>query len=125
MFEKKISKTKIKVHVRMKTNPELVETIRLASKSKPWMSIAKSLAASTRKQSSVNLHDIDKKTTAGDTVVILGKVLGVGELTKKVRICSLAMSQSAKNKLKSTKSESVTILEEIKKNPKAEGLKII
>lgn len=125
MFQKKISKTKLKRHLRMKTNPELVETIKLASKSAPWQAIAKRLAASTRKQSSVNLMEIDKKTTAGDTVIILGKVLGFGELTKKVRICALSMSHSAKEKLKNTKSEGVSVLDEIKKNPKAEGIKII
>jgi len=125
MFQNKISKTKIKEHLRKKTNPELVETIRLASKSKSWMPIAKQLANSTRKQSSVNLDEINKKTTAGDTVLVLGKVLAVGELTKKVRICSLGISKSARDKLKSSKSEAVTILEEIKKNTRAEGLKIL
>jgi len=120
-----ISKTKIKRHLAKKTSPAIVETIMLAKKQKGWLPIAKKIANSTRQYSSVNLSDIDAKTTAGDTVLIIGKVLASGELTKKVRICSLSISQSAQDKLKKTKSEYATIAQEIKINPKAEGVKII
>lgn len=73
----------------------------------------------------MNLKDIEKVTTEGDTVVVPGKVLGSGNVNKKVRICALNFSESAKEKLKESKGEIVTIIEEIKKNPKAEGIKIL
>jgi len=121
-----VSKTKIKSRIKRKTNTELAETISLAAKAaKPWMEVAKILSGPTRKYSSLNLSDIEKQTEIGDTVVVPGKVLSKGELTKKVRICSISISQSAREKLKKTKSESVTILEEIQKNPKAQGVKIL
>ena len=119
-----ISKTKIKSHLRKKTNPEIKETILAALKNPAWNKIAKIVSSSTRSQSSINLFQIDNQTTAGDTVIILGKVLSKGKLTKKVRICALAISQTAKEKLKPTKSEFGTLLEEINKNKKAESLKI-
>lgn len=125
MAHSNISKTKIKRHLRMKTNPFLVETIKLASKQKAWLPIAKALSSSTRRQASVNLSEIDEKAKVGDTIIVLGKVLSLGDLTKKVRICSLGISESAKKKLKESKSEAVSISEEIRKNPKAEGLKLI
>ncbi len=120
-----ISRTKIKSRILKKTNPEIIETIKLALKNPEWLKIARILSASTRKYSSINLFEIDKGTTPGDTVIILGKVLSKGELTKKVRICALSISMEAKEKLKITKSEFVPLINEIKSNPKAEGVKIL
>lgn len=120
-----ISSTRLKKRAKKKTSVVLVETIGAARKNPKWNEVAKVLSGSTRRYSSVNLFEIDKQTTAGDTVVILGKVLSKGELTKKVRICALNISEKASEKMKETKSEIVSILEEIKKNPKAEGIKLI
>jgi len=122
---KSMSKTKIKFRAKKKTNNILVETISAARKNPNWRVLAKVLSGSTRKYSSTNLSAIDKATKAGDTIVVLGKVLSQGELTKKVKICSLSISEKAQEKLKETKSEIVSILEEIIKNPKAEGIKIL
>lgn len=120
-----ITRTKIKSRRINKTNNQTVETVSLALKNKNWMKVAQFLSASTRKYSSVNLSQIDKESSTGDTVLVLGKVLGAGELTKKVRICALSFSSSAQEKIKKSKSESALVLDEIKNNPKAEGIKII
>jgi len=125
MVKSTISKTKLKERARKKTNPELAATILAAAKNAQWIKYAKILSSPTRKHISVNLSDIDKKASTGDTILVPGKVLSLGNLTKKVRICSFFISKPAKNKLKETKSEWVPILKEIKENPKAEGLKII
>ena len=122
---KPVSKTKVKFNAKRKTHPEVVEALKLALKNKNWLVIAKKIASSRRKYAKVNLSDIEEKTTAGDTVIVIGKVLGTGDVTKKVRICAFSFSKSALDKLKKTKSEIVSITEEIKKNPKAEGLKLI
>jgi len=121
----KISKTLVKEHLSRKSKPETQEIIRLALKSQPWIPLAKALASSTRKYSSVNLDDIERETKAGDTVLIVGKVLSFGDVTKKVRICSLGISQAALKKLQKTKSEYASIKDEIKNNPKAQGIRII
>ncbi|MFH1290683.1 MAG: 50S ribosomal protein L18e [Nanoarchaeota archaeon] len=121
----KLSKTKIKERTRRKTNPILVETLNAANKHKEWHDVAVSLSTPTRRYPDKNLFEIDKQTKAGDTVVFVGKVLSKGELTKKVRICALSISEEAREKLKPTKSEIVSILEEITKNPKATGVKIL
>ncbi len=120
-----ISKTKLKRHLGMKTHPHLQLAIRAGLKNKLWLALTKKIAGSTRLQTDLNLSEIDEKTTAGDTVVIPGKVLAGGDLTKKLRIASLSISASAKDKLKKTKSEWVPLYQEIQSNPKAEGVKII
>lgn len=119
------SRTTIKRRNSKKTNPELSETIKLAMNNKPWFNVAKAVSVSTQRQSRVNLEEIDKQTKTGETVVVPGKVLSNGNVTKKVRIAALGISEKALEKLKETKSEFVSILDEIKKNPKAEGIKIV
>ncbi|MBS3071981.1 50S ribosomal protein L18e [Candidatus Pacearchaeota archaeon] len=120
-----LSRTKLKIRLRRKTNPSLNETISNAMKNKAWNDIAKLVAMPTRQHTSINLDEINSKATLGDTILVPGKVLSRGDLDKKIRICALSISKSAKDKLKFSKSEFLTILEEIKKNPKAEGVKII
>ena len=120
-----ISKTKISKRIKRKTHSEIVETVNAAKENKEWNKIAQLISGSRRKYSSVNLKEIEKQTKVGDTVIIPGKVLGSGTISKKVRVCAINFSESAKEKLKENKGEIVTILEEIKKNPKAEGVKVI
>ncbi len=117
------SKTKIEVQLRKKTNPELVETIILAKKRPEWKEVASILAGSRKKRKDMNLASINELGV--DSVVICGKVLGDGEITKKVKIAALGFSQKAKEKLKIAGCEMKTILEEINSNKNAKGVTII
>jgi large subunit ribosomal protein L18e len=122
---KSLSKTKLKSRARKKTNPELQETLALALKNPEWAPVSKILSGPTRNLSKVNLFQIEEKSKTGDTLLIPGKVLAQGELTKKVRIVALSISQTAREKLKPTSSEFATIIQEIKKNPKFQGIQLI
>lgn len=125
MFKAKISKTQLKPRIFKKTNPEIAAVIYIAVKNPAWIKYAKILSAPTRKHAAINLDEIDKKAAIGDTILVPGKVLSRGEITKKVRICSFSISKLAKEKLKTTKSDWVSILKEMKENSKAEGLKVL
>lgn len=103
----------------------VVETIKEAKKHKAWMNVASLLSGPKRNYISVNLSDIDGQTKEGDTVMIIGSVLGAGHVEKKIRVCAMHFSAQATDKLKKTKSEIVSILDEIKKNHKAEGVKLL
>ncbi len=120
-----ISKTKINKKLERKTSESLVETITAAKKLKHWLSIAHLISMPKRKQRSVNLGEIDEKTKEGDTVLVPGKVLGNGDIGKKVRVAALGFSEEARKKLKAKKCEIVSIKDEIKANPKAGGIKVI
>lgn len=119
------SKTKIKERARRKSRPGIVETIRIASKNSKWNGIAIGLSGSRKNYVERNLDYIDEKSKEGDTIVVIGKVLGTGTLSKKVRICALGFSKEAKEKIKKSKSDAVSILDEIKSNSKAEGIKVL
>ncbi len=99
-------------------------TINLAKAHTGWRKVAQRLSGSTRMHTSVNLSEIDKMSKEGDTIVVVGKVLGSGDISKKVRVCALSYSESARDKLKKAKAEMVTIHEEIQKNTKATGVKL-
>ena len=119
------SKTKIEKHLRRKLNPELVETIIKAKKQKNWLKIASLLSSPRSRKISVNLDKIDRESREGDTIVVPGKVLSQGEISKKIRVVALNFSEEAEKKLKDKKCELVRILKEIKINPNANGVKII
>ena len=120
-----ISKTKVNRKLARKTSSEIVETIIATKKHKAWLKIAHMISGPRRKQASVNLIDIDKETKEGDTVLIAGKVLGSGDVSKKIRVVALYFSEEARKKLKAKKCEVVSVREEVKVNPKAQGIKIL
>ncbi len=121
------SKTKISKQLEKKNNPELVETILNAKKKEKWLEIAGILSGSRRKRTNVNIDKINKEAKGAEkeTIVIPGKVLSQGEIDKKIKIAALSFSEKAKEKLLSAKCEVKTILEEIKSNPDAKGIKIL
>lgn len=120
-----VSKTHIDSMLENKRDNYIEKTILLGKKKIKWLKIAQKIAGSRRNYSALNLDQIDKETKEGDTVIITGKVLGSGEISKKIRIAALYFSQSALEKLKSKKCEIISILEEIKINPEAKGIKWI
>lgn len=120
-----VSRTTMKKRLRRKTAPDLVETIREALKHEEWSAVTRWISVPTRNLVSKNLSEIDRDTKVGDTVIIPGKVLSKGNLTKKIRVCALAYSEKAKEKMKESKSEIVFVIDEIKKNPKAEGIRLL
>ena len=120
-----LSKTAIKMRIERKSNPIVTETIQLAFKHEAWLKIAAILSGSTIRLPAKNLYEINTVAETGDVIVIPGKVLSTGELTKKIKIVALSISQIAKESLKESKSEFIPLIEEIRKNPKAEGVKIL
>lgn len=123
------SKTLIEKQANRKSNSEVVETILSAKKesknSKTWLEVASLISRPKRKQIKMNLDRIDNETKEGDNIVVPGKVLGQGELSKKVKIIALSFSESAIKKIEDNKGKFSYINEEIKNNKKAEGLKIL
>jgi len=117
-----ISKTKINKRMNKKNNPILVETIMLAKKSNN-LELARKLSGSTRKQTQINLTQLNQLKE--DKVIIVGKVLGGGDIKKKMSIYALGFSSQAKEKLAKAGCETKTIHEEIKKNPKLSGVKVL
>jgi large subunit ribosomal protein L18e len=120
-----ISNTSIAKRIPRKMDSYIVDTIFAAKKQKKWNKIAQIVSGGRRRYSNVNIKRIDKEANEGDVIVVPGKILGVGNLTKKVKICALYFSESAHEKIKQGKSEAIKLVDEIKKNPEAQGVKIL
>ncbi len=121
------SKTKIEKQSWKKNNPFLVETIRAAKKTGNdfWLRVAGILSGPRRSKTEINLNEIEKSTKEGDSVVFPGKILSQGEISKKIAVIAFGFSEKAREKLLKNKSHVLSILEEIKKNPEAKGLRIL
>ncbi|MBN1502557.1 50S ribosomal protein L18e [Candidatus Woesearchaeota archaeon] len=90
-----------------------------------WKRIACELEKPTKKRRAVNLSKINRYIKNNDTVIVPGKVLGMGELDKKVTIAAYTFSGQAISKILSSGSHAVSIEELLKKNPKGSKIRII
>jgi large subunit ribosomal protein L18e len=119
------SNTKISKQLERKSNSNLMETILAGKKQEAWKEVAGVLSGPRRNKLCLNLEQINKEAKVGETIVIPGKVLSQGEIDKKVKVVAFNFSEKAKEKLLSAKCEVSYILDEIKSNPSAKGIRIL
>ena len=119
------TKSKIEKQLQRKTNSKLVETIIACKKNKAWLNVAEILSGPRKNRTALNLEELNEKIKSEKIVLIPGKILSQGELDKKIKVIALTFSEKAKEKLKKSGAETLTILEEVKKNPEAKGVKIL
>lgn len=107
-----------------KENSILASLIRKLNRDKNpiWQRVASELAKPRRKKVEVNLSKIEQYAKPGTTVLIPGKVLGSGNLTKNVKIVAFGFSESAKKLISATGSQALSIEELLASNPKGEGV---
>ncbi len=119
------SKTKISKQTERKFNPELVETINIAKKKEKWLGVASVLSGPRKNRNNLNLSEINEKSGDSKKVLIIGKVLSQGEMSKKIKVIALNFSKRAKEKLLSSGCEASSILNEIKSNPEMKDIKVL
>ena len=113
------------------TNQNLITLIRelkklsTTQKVKIWKRVAQDLEKPTRIRRKVNLYRIEKHLKPGETALIPGKLLSLGELTKKAEISAFQISQQALEKIKNSGSTFLTLQELMQKNPNGKKVRII
>ncbi|MEK6848901.1 MAG: uL15 family ribosomal protein [Nanoarchaeota archaeon] len=95
-------KRRIDFKLRKKTNKELVRTIIKAKKNKELLQIAHFASFPRRKRIEVNLEVIEKKAKNGENIVVPGKVLSTGSITKKLNVYAVSFSNSAREKIENS-----------------------
>ncbi|MBN2880639.1 50S ribosomal protein L18e [Candidatus Woesearchaeota archaeon] len=90
-----------------------------------WKRVAEDLLKPARKRIAVNTSKIEQVANDNDNVVVCGKVLGYGTLTKKVTVVAYQFSDSAVKSIESAGGSVMSIQDFVKKNPKATGVRII
>jgi large subunit ribosomal protein L18e len=117
--------------IERKSNPVLVELIGTLQKAGRdnqaplWRDIASRLEKPSRNWAQVNISKIDQHLGDGETAVVAGKLLGSGELTKKVTIVAFSASESARAKVTAAGGKVLSLQEAIKAYPKGQNCRII
>ena len=90
-----------------------------------WRDVARRLESSNRLQPEVNVGKIDRFANKNDRVVIPGKVLGSGDLTKPVHVAAWRFSDQARSKIEAAGGKALTITEMVTQAPKGSGIRIM
>jgi len=114
-----------------KTNPNLEELIvelkRLSrvNEAPIWRTIARKLEKPSRVWAEVNIASIDRLAKPKESILIAGKLLGAGTISKPVNVAAYSASESAIKKVENAGGKFMNITELAKLNPKGSGIKIM
>lgn len=115
--------------LKRKSNPNLVtlieELIKAGKNAAVWKDLAERLAKPRKLYASVNVSKIERYAKADEFVVVPGKVLGSGNISKSVKVAALSFSETAKEKIKAAGGECLNISELLKMNPSGSNVRII
>jgi len=103
----------------------LLELENRSLQSKFWKRVLFDLKKPTRQRRIVNVYKIAKYARDGETVLVPGKVLSVGDITKKVDVAAFTFSDEAKRKIEHAKGKTLTIQELIQQNPEGKKVRIL
>lgn len=117
-----ISKTQIFKRTEKKRNPEIVDAV-ITARKKNFLELAKKLSAPRSQYKAINLDELNNYKE--NKVIIVGKVLGTGDITKKMTIIALAFSESAKEKLKKADCVTKTIAQFLESYKTGEEITIL
>jgi large subunit ribosomal protein L18e len=90
-----------------------------------YKALLKQLSKPSRARAQVNIGKLDLLADKDLILVVPGKVLSVGEITKSFKVAALSFSQNALEKLNASKIEIMYLEDLIKKAPKAKGVKLV
>jgi len=110
-----------------KENPFLIALIKNLRKEKRpiWQKVAYELSKPRRKKVEVNLSKLDEYCNDGGSVIVPGKVLGAGKMTKKLLVAAFGFSQSARKSIESAGGKALSIEAMYKNNQSGKDLTII
>ncbi len=90
-----------------------------------WSRLAEMALKPSRAKRVLNLSQIDKFVGDNDTVIVPGKVLGTGNISHKITLCSFSISTSGAKKVTQSGGKILDFAQLIKNNPTGKGVKII
>ena len=114
-----------------KSNLDLVSTInelKEASRKNDapiWRSIAKKLEGPSRNWPIVNISKIEYNISKNGKAVIPGKILGSGNLSKKVTVSAYSFTKTAVQKIEKAGGKCMIYNDFIKKNPTGKDVVVI
>ncbi len=117
--------------VSSKTNPELISLIdNLKAKEREtgaaiWRDIAVRLEKPRRNWAETNLSKLERYAADGETVIVPGKVLAAGEISKKITVAAYCFSGASKVAIEAAGGKVLTIAQLMDENPKGSKVRIM
>lgn len=110
-----------------KENQVLLSLVEKLMKTKKplWRRIVKELSRPRRQKVEVNLSKLEQFASEDTTVIVPGKVLGSGIISKKLTIAAFSFSESAKLLINNAGGTVMSIEALHKTNPEGKGLTIL
>ncbi|MFP3908843.1 MAG: 50S ribosomal protein L18e [Archaeoglobaceae archaeon] len=114
-----------------KSNPNLIRLIdelldgNAKNDAPIWKDVAKRLVNPRRNHAEVNISKIHKNSGDNEVILVPGKVLGGGELSKVLSVAAISFSETARRKIEGSGGKCLTIRELMEQNPSGSGVKII
>ncbi len=102
----------------------LIEAL-LKTKKPVWRKVAYELSKPRRSRVEVNLSKIDQYAAEDATVIVPGKVLGSGAISKKVNVAAFTFSESARKLISQSGGKAISIDGLQKANPEGRGVMIL
>lgn len=90
-----------------------------------WSKLAEYALKPSAARRDINLYRIGQLTKENDVVVFPGKVLGVGDISHKITLCSFSISNSAAAKILEKGGSLVSHTELIEQNPTGRGVVLL
>ena len=90
-----------------------------------WRKLAEYALKPSIARRDINLNRIGQLTKENDTVVFPGKVLGTGNVSHKITLCSFSISDSAAAKVLEEGGKLISYSDLIKQNPTGKGVVLL
>ncbi len=107
---------------------QMVKELKKAStknKAPIWAKMAEYALKPSIARRDINLYKISQLTKDNDVVVFPGKVLGTGNVSHKITLCSFSISDSAANKIIESGGKLMSFSDLIEKNPTGKGVVLL
>jgi large subunit ribosomal protein L18e len=90
-----------------------------------WRRVLSDIKKPSRRRREVNVYKINKYAKDGETVLIPGKVLSLGDISRSVDVAALNFSNGARKKIIDAKGKVLTIKELFEQNPEGKKVRIL
>ncbi len=90
-----------------------------------WRDIAKRLEKPRKNWAETNLSKLDRYAKEGDVIIVPGKVLAAGKISKTVTVAAYSFSEAARAAILASGGNALCIPELMEKNPKGTGVRIM
>ena len=110
------------------TNPVLRKLVRKLrergkeQRARIWLDLAERLSAPRRRRAEVNLSQLNRYSSEGNTIVVPGKVLAAGKLNHPISVAAFKFSRGARRKILGAGGRVLTIQQLLEQNPRGSNV---